>query len=327
MCTAITYKTRDFYFGRNLDLEYHYSESVTVTPRRFRFDFGETGALSSHYAIIGIATVADNYPLYYDAVNEKGLCAAGLAFAHTAKYHAVRPGKDNVASYELIPWLLVRCSSAKEAREAVSRVNITDEAFSEAFPPTPLHWIVADREEAFVIESTSEGVKLYDNPVGVLTNEPTFDHHMMNLNNYMNLSAREPIGRFADNIELCACSRGMGALGLPGDNSSQSRFVRAAFNKLNSVSGDGENESVCQFFHILGSVEQTKGSVRFSHGGGERLECTVYASCCNADRGIYYYTTYENPSIVGVNMRHENTDGDSLCSYPLRYRTDIGMIN
>lgn len=319
MCTAITYKTKDFYFGRTLDLEYHYKESITVTPRRFPFSVGR----DHHYAIIGIATVENNYPLYYDAVNEKGLCMAGLAFWQSAKYNKICPDRDNEASFELIPCILGSCSSVSEARDRLALINITDIAFSPELPPSPLHWMIADREEAIVVESTVEGMKIYDNPLGVLTNEPRFEYHMTNINNYINLSPCEPRNTFSENSDFRPYSRGMGALGLPGDNSSASRFVRAAFTKLNSVSGASENESVRQFFHILGTVSQVHGCVRM----GDKLERTVYTSCCNADRGIYYYSTYENSRIFGVDMHREDLDGDSLISYPLKYESEFEIIN
>ena len=327
MCTAITYKTKDLYFGRTLDLEYHYSESVTVTPRRYSFDFGACGRMDSHYAIVGIATVADGYPLYYDAVNERGLCMAGLAFLHSAKYHSARPERDNIASFELIPWILSRCATVKEARELISRLNITDAPFSDAFPPSPLHWMIADREGAIVLESVEGGLKVYDDPVGVLTNEPPFDFHMTNLHNFINITPNEPTNRFAAGADLRTYSRGMGAIGLPGDDSSASRFVRGAFARLNSVSGEREDESVCQFFHILGGVSQTRGCVRLYELGGEKYERTVYTSCANADRGIYYYTTYENSRISAVDMHREDLDGTALVSYPLEYNSDVKWVN
>ena len=106
----------------------------------------------------------------------------------------------------------------------------------------------------------------------------------------------------------------MGALGLPGDLSSASRFARAAFTRLHSVSGDSEEESVGQFFHILGSVEQPRGCREVADG---KYEITIYTSCCNATRGIYYYTTYTNHQITAVDMHRENLDGNELIHYPM----------
>ena len=324
MCTAITYKTKDFYFGRTLDLEYHYSEGVTVTPRRYPLEFGCGVRMASHYAIIGVATVSGGYPLYYDAVNEKGLAAAGLAFWQSAKYVSPCPDRDNIASFELVPWVLSQCASVGEARELLGRINITDEAFSEEFPPSPLHWMIADGEGAIVLEQTAAGVRIYDNAVGVLTNEPPFDFHMINLNSFLNLTADEPSDRFAEGLRLSAFSRGMGAMGLPGDSSSQSRFVRAAFTRLNSVSGESEEESTCQLFHILGTVDQVRGCVRLWEG---KLERTVYTSVANASKGVYYYTTYENHRITAVDMHREALDSSCLVSYPLNYNNEVKFVN
>lgn len=313
MCTAVTYRTRDFYFGRTLDYDCSYSEEVTVTPRRFPLKFREWGILENHYAIIGMAHVVDDYPLYFDAVNERGLAMAGLNFVGYADYKPSVPGKDNVASFEFIPWILGRCATVAEARELMQSINLTDTAFSEDLPPAQLHWIITDHDEAITVEAVKEGIRVYPNPVGVLTNNPPFDEQLFQLNNYLHLSPGEPENRFSDRIDLRAYSRGMGALGLPGDLSSQSRFVRAAFVKLNSVSGHDEGESVSQFFHILDSVAQPKGCCRV----GDGYEVTLYASCCNTDKGIYYYTTYGNRQITAVHLHREKLDDVFLARYPL----------
>ena len=314
MCTAATYRTKDFYFGRTLDYESSYGEEVTVTPRNYPFRFRAGGTLERHYAMIGMAHVADGYPLYYEAVNEKGLGMAGLNFVGNAVYHEPDPDRDNVPSFEFIPWVLSRCATVEEARSALKRVNLTPEPFSPMFPPSQLHWIIADRDGCIVAESVKEGLRVYDNPAGVLTNNPTFDRQLFNLNNYMALSPSQPKNTFSDKLDLTCYSRGMGALGLPGDLSSQSRFVRVAFVRLNSRSGDSEEESVSQFFHILGSVDQQRGCCEVEPGA---YEYTIYTSCCNADRGIYYYTTYDNHQITAVDMRRAPLDSGSLTRYPL----------
>lgn len=318
MCTAITYKTKDHYFGRNLDLEYSYNETVTITPRDYVFNFRKTGKMEHHFAIIGMAYVSEEYPLYYDATNEKGLSIAGLNFPENAHYKPYCDDKDNVAPFELIPWILGQCTTVTEAVMLLNRINILDESFSEKLPLSPLHWIISDREGSVTLESTKSGIKIFDNPVGVLTNNPTFDYHMFNLNNYMNLSNIDPENTFAGqsgNLKLKTYSRGMGAIGLPGDASSASRFVRAAFVKMNSVSGDSETESVSQFFHILKSVEMQRGCVQVSEGV---YAITIYSSCCNTDRGIYYYTTYDNSHIYAVDMFRENLQSGALITYPLK---------
>ncbi|MCH5180786.1 MAG: choloylglycine hydrolase [Erysipelotrichales bacterium] len=323
MCTAATYKTKDHYFGRNLDYEFSYNETVTITPRNYVFNFRKMGKIESHYAIIGMAFVQENYPLYYDATNEKGLSMAGLNFPNNACYNAFDPNKDNITPFELIPWILGQCATVKEARKLLSKINLLNENFSDALPLSPLHWMISDKDESIVVESTKDGLKVYDNPVGVMTNNPTFDFHLLNLANYMSLSRNDPVNNFSDKIELNTYSRGMGAIGLPGDLSSASRFVKAAFTRLNSISGDSESESISQFFHILASVAQQKGCCHVKGG----YEYTIYSSCCNTDKGIYYYTTYENSQITGVNMHKENLDGNTLVSYPLILGQQINMQN
>ncbi len=317
MCTAITYATKDHYFGRNLDLQFSYNETVTITPRNYIFNFRKMGALVNHYAIIGMAYVTDDYPLYYDATNEKGLSIAGLNFPENADYKPYSEDKDNVTPFELIPWILGQCSTVNEAELLLKRINLLNENFSDKLPLSPLHWIIADKERSITLESVKEGINIYDNPVGVLTNNPTFEHQIFNLNNYMHLSSEQPQNTFSGSthpLELELYSNGMGGLGLPGDTSSMSRFVKATFVKLNSVSGDSETESVNQFFHILKSVEMQNGIV---HMGKDLYEKTIYSSCCNVDKGIYYYTTYENSQVCAIDMHKEKLDGNKLVSYPL----------
>lgn len=324
MCTAATYKTNDFYFGRTLDYESSYGEEIVIMPRNFRLDFLSEGICEKHYAVIGTAHIAGGYPLFYDAVNEKGLCMAGLNFVGNAHYFKNKNGKSNIAQYEFIPWILGKCTSTDEAKELISNINITDTPFSEHMPVGQLHWIIADKNSAITVESVSDGIKVYDNPLGVLTNNPPFDEQMFRLNDYMHLSSRQPKNTFSDKLELKAYSRGMGAIGLPGDLSSQSRFVRVAFVKANSVSGKGETESVSQFFHILGSVDQPRGCCEVADG---KYEITIYTSCCNADKGIYYYMTYDNHRISAVDMRKESLDGNELISYPMITEEKINCQN
>lgn len=314
MCTAATYRTNDFYFGRTLDYEDSYGEEITITPRSYPFRFRAGETLEEHYAMIGMAHVADGYPLYYDAVNEKGLGMAGLNFVGNAVYHKAEPERDNVDSFEFIPWVLSRCATVEEARVRLGRLNLTDGTFNAMLPASQLHWIIADKSGAIVVESVKEGLRVYDNPAGVLTNNPPFDEQLFNLNNYMALSPCQPQNRFSSQLNLSLYSRGMGALGLPGDLSSQSRFVRAAFVGLNSVSGHGEEESVSQFFHILNSVDQQRGCCEVKPGV---YEYTIYTSCCNADRGIYYYTTYDNHQISAVDLHRTDLNGADLVRYPL----------
>lgn len=324
MCTAITYTTKNHYFGRNFDLEYSYNETVTITPRNFPFKFRRMPEIKKHYSMIGMAYVFKGYPLYYEATNEKGLSMASLNYPEYAHYNKVQEGKDNIATFEFIPWIVCQCENVDDAKKLLEKINITDEQFDESLPNGTLHWIIADKEASITVESDKDGLKIYDNPMGVLTNSPSFNIQLVNLSNYLSVTSEQIENRFSDKITLTQYSRGMGGIGLPGDLSSMSRFVKVAFTKLNSVCGDGENESVSQFFHILGSVEQQNGCVCMGNGKFER---TIYSCCCNVDYGIYYYITYNNSMITAISMYNENIDSRELVSYPLICETQIKHQN
>lgn len=312
MCTAITLNDRDFYFGRTLDLEYSYEECAAVTPRGFDFGF-RCGKAPKSYALIGTAYVKDGYPLYYEAANECGLAMAGLDFRGYAMYFPEQEGKINLAPHEFIPWVLTGSENLEEAKEKLKNVNLINKGFSKELPPAPLHWLIADRTGAVTAESVPEGLKIHENPVGVLTNNPPFEYHLTRMSDYAGLSNKSPENAFGM-PETRFYSRGMGAIGLPGDFSSVSRFVRAAFMKLNSAPCASEAERVSRFFHILSSVRQVRGCTELENG---ETVITHYTSCINADKGIFYYITYENSCVTCVEMRKEKLDAEEIRIFPL----------
>lgn len=324
MCTAITFKAKNHYFGRTLDLEKRYNENVVITPRNFilRYRMGEIDR--KHFSFIGIATVIDNFPLYYDATNEFGLSAAGLNFVGNAYWNKnYIEGKINIAPFELIPYLLSKFKTCVECKEIIKSINLFDERFRDDMPNAELHWLISDKNESFVLEVTREGINIYENSIGILTNNPPYDYQITNLSNYLNITSNEPINRFSNDIELKAYSRGMGAMGLPGDNSSTSRFVRASFTKMNSVKPDNDELALVQAFHILSSVEQHEGAV-ITDGKYER---TQYTSCCDTSSCVYYYKTYENTQISAVDIFREDLEGNELISYEMIFEPKIFRHN
>ena len=314
MCTAVSFKTNDSYFGRNLDLEKSYGEYVAIMPRNHKIPMSTLPTLESHYAMIGMAAVVGDYPLYFEATNEMGLSMAGLNFPENADYKEYDKHKENVTPFEFIPYVLGRCRDVYEAKKLIDGINLVKINFSEDLPLSPLHWIISDKEKSITVESVKEGLKIYDNPYGVLTNNPTFDYHLMNINNYMGLHEGFAENKLSEVRKFDNYSLGMGAFGLPGDYSSASRFVRAVFIKEKSPSFESERESVNHFFHILGGVAMPKGCVMTRDG---EFEYTRYSSCCNADKGIYYYTTYNNSSITAVDMHSVDLNGEDIYTFPL----------
>ncbi len=317
MCTALSVSARHHYFGRNLDLEYSYNEYVTVTPRRYPFLFADGTLCDCHGGIIGMAAVVGGYPLYFDATNEAGLSVAGLNFPHYAYFPPPQGQKMELAPYEVIPGVLCTCSTVTQAVELLEQCRVADLPFSEELPVSPLHWLIADRERAVAVEPVKEGLKLHQDPVGVLTNSPPFPMQMVNLCNYRGLSATSVEEHLTGAPE--PYSKGMGAMGLPGDLSSMSRFVRAVFTRQNALFGEEQRDGVGQFFHILDTVAQVQGCNRTADGE----EITRYSSCCDTDEGIYYYTTYGNRQITAVDMKKVPLDGREPVMFPLEKEQNI----
>ena len=324
MCTCITYQTDEFYFGRNLDLEYSFGEQIVITPRNYRFPFEGNEDGQNHFAMIGMANITDHYPLYAEAANEKGLCMAGLNFPENAVYHEETIGKENIASYEIIPWILRRFSNAEDAAEYLRKVVVTGKAFAETMPPAPLHWMLADRKTCYVIEPMKDGLHIYQNPYGVLTNNPPFPFHMENVKQYLNVTSESPTNQFCKELDLKPFGQGLGSFGLPGDFSPASRFVKALFLRWNSVSSKGKYGDVTQFFHILDGVGMVRGSVRTEEG---RNDITTYSCCISPEQGVYYCKTYENYQIQAVDMFKEDLSGMELIAYQMPENQSICWRN
>lgn len=324
MCTCINLKTKDFYFGRTLDLEYRFEEKIVITPREYPFQLQNGDFFKTKYAIIGMAYVNNNYPMYADATNEFGLSIAGLRFTDCHYQTEIKEDKLNLTPYELIPWLLGKYKKVSEIKEDISRLNLVEIKLQEELPVTKLHFMVSDSEETVVLEQTEDGFKYYDNPIGVLTNNPPFSYQLTNVGCYLNLMAGSAYNRFSSSIDFTPYGQGLGAIGLPGDNSSCSRFVRAAFNKLNSKCQEDESSSVAQFFHILDSVSMVEGTVETFN---EEYNCTLYSCCMNTTKGIYYYKTYSNNQIVAIRLTKENINASTLTIYSPIEEQQILFLN
>lgn len=296
MCTAI----KDAHlFGRTLDLSESYGEQVVISPRRFPFSFTHEGKSTDHYAIIGTAHISGGVPLYYDAMNEKGLCIAALRFFPLSCYHEKQDATHAVASFELIPWILCNCANGEDAKRLLENTAITSNSFSVTLPAAPLHWMVADGKEAFVIESTADGVQIYDNPIGVLTNAPAFPDQLQAISSDILLSRRTAYTN---------------AVSIPGALSSMARFQRVLDTKSKTSPPSDEDEAVSRFFHILGTANQPDGVWRTEEMRPMR---TVYTSCMDTARQIYFFTTYTCRQIRGVRLKNAHLDLDTLTAFQM----------
>ena len=305
MCTAIRFGAS---VGRNLDVYKGYGEEVIITPREYSIALRCEENIANHYAMIGIGTVSRGFPLYFDAVNEHGLYMAGLNYVGNAHYLKMREDKRSLAPFELIPYILGVCRTVEDAERELSKINLIDLPFSRELPNAELHWIVADKERAITVEPDADGLNIYNNPIGVLTNNPSFPYHILRLGDYATLSPDRPANRIVPELRLNFYSEGMGAIGLPGDLSSSSRFIRATFHTSHHRGG-----GVTDLFHLLASVEMPDGSVKV----GDLYERTEYTAVADLITSDYYYRTYDGAGIVTLRLSSENLDTPLLIRHPM----------
>ena len=295
MCTAMHIHGL---FGRTLDLEYGYGEQPVLCPRDFPLAMRHLPDLPHHHAMLGMAAVVQGFPLYYDAINEYGLGMAGLHFPHSGQYAPT----GEVASFELIPYVLGTCTTVEEAKALLAQVRVCDTPFSPDYPPTKLHWMVADERQSIVVEPTAEGLQIYDNPVGVMTNEPPFPRQLAHWADFAALTNREPTPTPPH------LGRGSGSVGLPGDFTSPSRFVRAAFVAAHSEEG---GDPVAHFFHAIAAVAVPRGCVQLSD---DKQVWSRYTSCMDPVQRMYHYSAYEDRQIHSLTLQKPN--GEALITFP-----------
>ena len=296
-----------------MDLDYSFNEKAIIIPRNYKINFKKTKSITSHFAIIGIGTIVDDYPLLAEASNEKGLAIAALNFKNNATYYFEKEDKINLAPYELMLYLLAKCENVTQVKLALNNINVIDVDFNDTVKNTSLHFMVSDLSHCIVIETLKDKMYVYDNPYNVLTNNPPFNYQIHNLNNYMSLGIKDPINNFDSNLKFNTYSLGLGALHLPGDYSSSSRFVKTLFIKNNMEMFNNEFDNVKAFFNCLESVKMIKGIVITDKG----YEYTRYTSCINLNKSLLYYKTYDNPYINVIDMYLEDIDSSKLIHHEL----------
>ena len=329
MCTGLALETKDglHLFGRNMDIEYSFNQSIIFIPRNFKcVNKSNKKELTTKYAVLGMGTIFDDYPTFADGMNEKGLGCAGLNFPVYVSYSKEDiEGKTNIPVYNFLLWVLANFSSVEEVKEALKNANIVDIPISKNIPNTTLHRMISDiTGKSIVVEQTKEKLNVFDNNIGVLTNSPTFDWHVANLNQYVSLRYNQvPEFKLGDQ-SLTALGQGTGLVGLPGDFTPASRFVRVAFLRDAMIKNDKDSIDLIEFFHILNNVAMVRGSTRTIE---EKSDLTQYTSCMCLEKGIYYYNTYENNQINAIDMNKENLDGNEIKTYKYNKTLSINHVN
>lgn len=318
MCTCLDLKGINHYFGRTLDLDYHYDEEAVITPRGYHFSFTNGDAIESKYAIIGTAMVMNDVPMYYEAANEAGLSIAGLNFMNNAYYRDSIEGKLNLTSGELINYLLAQYETISDLRMLLESLNLTNIAIN-GFPPIPLHFMISDEVECIVVEQTKSGLMVYENSLGVMTNNPPFNLQIKNHSKYEGLS-----NLYKEPEDLSYSCVGLSGVGLPGDFSSMSRFARVAFLRKYAILTDSEDKNAIEFFHILDKASMVNGAAKSKKGS---YDITYYTSCINVTKGIYYYKTYYDSQIKSIRLNEENMNDTMLTRYKLTYDSNIKKLN
>lgn len=329
MCTGLTLSTKDgkHFFGRNLDVPASYGQAVHIIPRNFNWTNVVTGeTLTSKYACIAMAIVVDNHPLLFDGVNEKGLAGGGLNFTHFAKFsdEAV-PDKTNISAADFLYWALANFSDLTELREALQNLVLTNIPVKPHLPVSGLHWMFTDLSgKSIIVENMDDGMHIYDNPVGTLTNDPTFPWHLTNLRQYVTIDKETPQPKQMGDVVMHPFGHGLNMCGLPGDASPAARFVRTVFFRDTIVDADDEISGATAFLNVLTGVTVLKGSEVDPDGS---MNYTVYKSAMCQETGTYYYTDYYNRRINAVKLNNADLDGKEIVSFSYNNKQDILFQN
>lgn len=329
MCTGLNLVTKngEHIFGRSLDVICSYGESINIVPRNFNWlNVVDNKSYQTKYAIIGMSIVVNNHPLFFDGTNEKGLAGAGLNFLSFAKFsEEAIEGKNNISASDFLLWALGNFSNLEELKIALENLNLVNKGINEKISVQGLHWIFTDLTgKSIVVENMEDGMHVYDNLVGVLTNDPTFPWQITNLNQYVPLSAEEPSKKKIVDLNISPYGHGLGMCGMPGDYSPAARFVRTVFFKNNIACAEDEKSGVTAFFKILSTVNIPKGSEREKNG---HMNYTSYKSAMCQESGTYYYTTYDNRRINAVSLFKEDLDSKEIINFKLNKEEDILFQN
>jgi choloylglycine hydrolase len=311
-CTGIVLYAKDGTVvpARTMEFSFDVQSNILVVPAgtkitKLIMDEKNTGG--SYIAKYGFAGAnALGKPIVVDGVNEKGLYFGAFYFNQEAVYEKLTEKNKlkAVSSEELGNYILSQFSSVAEVKEALSKIVIVGTWIKEINSFAPFHYAISDKNgESIVIEITESGLKVFDNTINTVTNNPTYDWHLTNLNNYVGLTSENRGAQVVGNQKITPFGEGTGLFGLPGDHSSPSRFVRAAAFANSALPTESAADTVFNAFHILNHFDIPKGSVREEIDGDTFTDYTVWTSVVDTKEPTYYYKTYLTQQVEKVNLK------------------------
>lgn len=318
-CTGISIKTQDNKFIQGRTIEYgesNLNSKLVISPRGKQYQsLTSEGKFEGHkwkakYGYVGAAVI--NELFIGEGINEVGLNAGLFYFPHygsLAKYSS-KDAKKSIVDMQVVSWILSNFSTVEEVKEGIKKIKVVNIGYDEKGQPLPTaHWRVTDAKGGnIVIEIINGGeVKIYDNVVGVLTNSPDYEWQVKNLNNYINLYSGNATNYSVNNHEIFSFGAGTGALGLPGDITPPSRFVRA-FYFLNTMKpAENADIAVNEGFHILNNFDIPIG-VEYSKEHQQYIpkdipSATQWTAISNLNDREFYYKTMYNSQIRKVDLK------------------------
>jgi choloylglycine hydrolase len=305
MCTAITLQSKQLenFFGRTMDFSYNIDPELYIVPKYYVWNnvFNKHKFYNS-YSFIGIGQETDGMLGFFDGVNEKGFAAATLYFAGYAKYNQLSNciNKIPISSLDFLHYILGRCGSIEDLKELLLDVCIVGLEDPVTQTVAPLHWIATDKSgECVVIEQTENGLKIFQNQIGVMANSPDFEWHKTNLRNYMYVSPTQTSDVTWGKIQLKPFGQAGGTMQLPGGYTSPERFVRTAYQKTHVPTPNNSLEAINACFHIMESVTIPKGIVITNRN---TYDYTKYTAFINTNTCEYFFKTYDNTHITSASL-------------------------
>mgnify|MGYP000611974321 CR=1 FL=1 len=307
MCTGIKITAHDssIIYARTLEFGREFTSDILMVPVEYTLTSITGARWKSRYSVIGANFFKEIH--YADGVNSAGLAGGLFYFPGYAHYQEPVSGKSRLAPWELLTWILTQYSTVQEVRAALLAITVNSIEYPGWQQVPPIHAIVHDsRGNSLVIEYVEGQLQMHDNPLGVFTNSPNFKWHLINLNNYTRLSSINSTPAQWGPLILTPAGQGSGLLGLPGDFTPPSRFVRAAFFSHAVTSAQNALQARDTAFHILNLFDIPAGVVQEQQNTGVFQDYTQWTSACDLKNKIFYWHTYQNRQIRSVSITDVN---------------------